>query len=595
MDASAKCYTEPNVSIERDMLTIKSRLTHEGLSFLTITLPSFGKEFEKSLSCAKVTSTAFPGWKRWRHLPAFLQGFVRLVFSADTGDLLDDPDIAAIEGIRQIAYSFKKLSMPCTPERVNRALSNYEKVECFLSETMPTGDINLFNKVSSLLWGNVFNEQLNCSELIAKHGPGQTAEHISGNRKYTQRNWHERLEPFFPSDLHLMSSYTQLDDEFDGINCVQFADEEHEPPVRVVTVPKTLKGPRIIAIEPVCMQYTQQALSRYIMSRLGTSYLTAGHINFTDQSINKRLAMSASSDGSLATIDLSDASDRVPLSLITTMLKVNSDLLDAILACRSTTAQLPSGKVLTLRKFASMGSALCFPIQAMYYYTLIVVSLLTKHKLPVTLRNILNVTRNVYVYGDDIIVPVDEVVDVMDTLTCFLCKVNTDKSFWNGKFRESCGTDAYDGYDVTPTYIHHQRPHDMGRVQEIISLVASSNHFFMKGYWKTARLIRSWIESILGKLPTIGKNSPALGWHSFLNEFTVDRMSKKLHRPEIRAYVVKPVYYNDSLEGWSALLKFFLNAEVRSVKDIIDADERHLSRSPRSGTSSIKRRWTTPY
>jgi len=135
----------------------------------------------------------------------------------------------------------------------------------------------------------------------------------------------------------------------------------------------------------------------------------------------------------------------------------------------------------------------------------------------------------------------------------------------------------------------------MGRVQEIISLVASSNHFFMKGYWKTARLIRSWIESILGKLPTVGKNSPALGWHSFLNEFTVDRMSKKLHRPEIRAYVVKPVYYNDSLEGWSALLKFFLNAEVRSVKDIIDADERHLSRSPRSGTSSIKRRWTTPY
>jgi hypothetical protein len=581
----------------RDLKTIKERVTHEGLSFLTITLPNFGKDFERCLSLGKVTSGLyFQGWKFRSCLPAFLQGFTRLVFDASTGRLLDTPDIAAIEGIRQIAYTFKKLSLPCTLEREYLALSGFKEVECFLSRTMLPRDTDLFDKVSHVLWGNVFTESYDTQYFIPKHGPGQTAEYISGNRKYTHRTWYERLEPFFPSDLHLMSCFEQLDDEIDGIEHVQFVKEEHELPVRIVTVPKTLKGPRIIAIEPVCMQYAQQALASYIIKKLETSKFTGGHVNFTDQTINQNmLAISASSDRKSATLDLSEASDRVPLSLATRMLDCNPNLRDAVLACRSRAAQMPNGEIISLRKFASMGSALCFPIEAMYFYTVILVSLFRKHKLPVTPRNILMLSRGVYVYGDDIIIPIDEVDTVTTTLADYYCKVNTAKSFWTGKFRESCGMDAYDGECVTPTYLRKLHPSDRGDTSALISWIATSNLFYLRGYWKTAHYMKTIVEGFLGKLPVVQETSPGVGWISYQRGYQFDRWSKKLHRFEVSTYVVSPVYQRDPLESWSALLKFFLNAEKRSITDLLSADKKHLSRSPRSGTSSMKRRWTTPY
>jgi hypothetical protein len=589
------CTTDNKASAKRDLLTIKSRLRNEGLSFLTITLPNFGKDFERCLSNLRVTPADFLGWKRRLCLPAFLQGFMSLIFDAGTGGLLHDPDITAIEGIRQIAYTFKKLAMQCTPKREHRALSDYEEVESELSDSMPTRDTNLFSKISRLLWGSVFNELYGSERIAAKHGPGQTAERISGNRKYAQLSWNERLEPFFPSDIHLMSCTTQFFDETYGYKMMHLVKEEQELPVRVVTVPKTLKGPRVIAMEPVVMQFTQQGLSSYITKKISNHEITGGHINFTDQSINRDLALSASSDGGLATLDLSAASDRVPLSLTSTMLEVNRDLLDAILACRSKAAQLPNGKILTLRKFASMGSALCFPIEAMYFFTVVTLALMKEQKLPVTLRNIKKVTRKVYVYGDDIIVPVDKVEVVLEALTSFYCKVNATKSFWTGKFRESCGMDAYDGYEVTPTYLHHMRPKNKGSAKEIISLVASSNLFYKRGYWNTASLLRNWIERITGILPVIRENSPGLGWVSYQRHITLGKWNKELHRFEVKTYIPFPVYQSDFLDDYPALLKFFITSQNRISYPIESYDEKHLERSPRSGTVCIKRRRTTPY
>jgi len=594
MDMNAKCF-QPLVSMTRDLKTIKDRITHEGLSFLTITLPNFGKDFEQALDQGKVTSLHFQGWKTWRCLPAFLRDFTRLVFDADTGGLLDDPDIAAVEGLRQIAFAFKKLSLPCTPKRERAALSGFQEVERYLSGTMLPRDLSLFCKVSSLLWGNIFNESYDIIKFIPKHGPGQTAERISGNQKYAHRVWTERLEPFFPSDIHLMSCVTQLDDEYDGINHVQYVTSEEELPVRIVTVPKTLKGPRIIAIEPVCMQYAQQALASYVIKKLETSDPTRGHINFSDQSVNQRLAISASIDRKSATLDLSDASDRVPLSLVSYMLDCNPDLLDAILACRSKAARMPSGEIIYLKKFASMGSALCFPIEAMYFFTVILVSMFRKHQLPVTPRNLFLLSRGVYVYGDDIIVPIDEVDVVIETLADYYCKVNSTKSFWTGKFRESCGMDAYDGECVTPTYLRYLQPFDKGDVSALVSWVATSNLFYKRGYWNIANYMKNVVENILGSLPVIQEDSPGIGWVSFQNGFNFGRWSKKLHRFEVSTYIISPVYLKDPIGGWSALLKFFLNSMYRSPNEIHTVDKEHLSRSPRSGTFSMKRRWTTPY
>lgn len=458
-DAAAKCSTDNDASVSRDLRTIADRVTHEGLSFLMMTLPDFGKAFEQCLAVGQVAPTAFAGWRKRLRLPAFLQGFVSLVFNAETGGLLNDPDIAAIEGVRQICLSFKKLPVPCSPARERAALRGYEEVECELSETMCSGNADLFNQVSALLWSSLLDGSYDPSRLIPRHGPGQTAEGITGNRKYSQRVWYERLEPFFPSDAFIMSTVNHMMDSTEGLECVRYVEVEDEMPVQVRLVPKTLKAPRIIAMEPVCMQYAQQALAAELVQRIESHWLTRGHVNFTDQTINQRLAISASSDESLATLDLSEASDRVPLSLVHDMMSSRPDYRDAILACRSSAAQLPDGKVISLRKFASMGSALCFPIESLYFYIVILVALFEKYGTPVTYRDMYKLSRKVFVYGDDIIVPVDAVGAVMDTLTKFYCRVNTAKSFWNGKFRESCGMDAFDGERVTPTYLRRFRPH----------------------------------------------------------------------------------------------------------------------------------------
>jgi len=66
-DLGIRCCT----STDRDIKTFADRYEHEGLSFLTITLPRFGKDFQKSLDLGKVDSSLFAGFRRSGGLPYF--------------------------------------------------------------------------------------------------------------------------------------------------------------------------------------------------------------------------------------------------------------------------------------------------------------------------------------------------------------------------------------------------------------------------------------------------------------------------------------------------------------------------------------------
>ena len=592
-DAAGKCAAN---QLDRDFATMKSRVEHEGLSFLTITLPSFGKDLDRSLSNGSIAPDCFRSFKKRLKTPAFMQGFFELVFCKETGRLLDEPNISAIEGIRQVSNLFKKIELPCAPERVRKAFSDFQQCELDLKESLDPADIDYFVSVSNCLWPNVIGDggpgkdSLNPLSCVPKHGPGATQERISGNRKYVHLKWHDRLEPYFPLLSFAYSSENACESsEFADCAIIQ---ENGEEPVRVITVPKTLKSPRIIAIEPVCMQYAQQAISRALVKVLEVSYLTRGHVNFTDQSINQRLAMKSSADERSATLDLSSASDRVPYSLAIRMFDSNPDLQGAIQACRSKKAQVPSGDIISLEKFASMGSALCFPVEAMYFYTICIGALLRKRNLPVTQRNALWASRRVYVYGDDIIIPTDDAAVVAEDLQKYYCKVNSDKSFWNGKFRESCGVEAYNGEEVTPTYLRRLPPSNKRETKELISWVKASNHFYKKGYWQTASHLISRCESILGTLPIMGPSAAGLGKVSFQHLVSAERWNKDYHVFEVKTWCAVPVYHCDKLDGYPALMKCLLRLESNSA---VPVDEKHLIRSARYGAVALKRRWVRPY
>lgn len=615
-DAVAKCTDV--LPENRDLETIRSRVEEQsgGLSFLTITLPAFGKCFDLALAKGGFGTSDFAGFKRRKRseaMPAFLQVMLSQVFDVN-GGILNEPNVAAIEGVRQLAYTFKKLLVPCTPERVGRALTQFTDNEHVFRMPLDQGDVEYFLDVSRVLWSHVFGVGVNPLPYVRpKHGPGATAEQISGNAKFTVQRWHDRLEPYFPIlDTAFVNSNARSSAEFKNVTII---DEDSEQPVRVIAVPKTLKTPRIIAIEPVCMQYTQQALSEYLEKTLETNDLTRGHVNFTDQSINRSLAIQSSRDEKFATLDLSSASDLVPYDLAIRMFDSIPDVQDAIKACRSKKAQLPTGEVIRLQKFASMGSALCFPVEAMYFYTICVVALLKKQNLPCTQEAIEKVASFVYVYGDDIIVPTNASVFVSSTLQKYYCKVNAHKSFTRGKFRESCGMDAYNGEEVTPTYVRHLCPRNMQNAAALASWVATSNLFYKKGYWTTASYLVKRVEAILGKLPVVGPQCSGLGLLSFQRVVSSERWNRRYQVPEIYTWTPTPVYRRDPLDGNSALLKSLLKLErshscapttnlgglstgadvLPSLAAIIAQDDKHLQRSARHGAVALKRRWARPY
>jgi len=527
-------------------------------------------------------------------MPAFLQGITGHIFDRETGRLYDEVPPIFVEAARQICLVFKKVEIPCTPAREYAALENFAQTERdFQSFSIPDGHRSSFERVSNALWPSVL-ANLRLDAMVPRHGPGATAEGVSGNRKYLWSTWYERLEPYFP---FIGNAYCVTEDSESLAQHVKFVPVDQELPVRVVLVPKTLKSPRVIAIEPVCMQFVQQGIRDALYTSLESNRLTKGHVNFTDQSINQGLALTSSRDGRLATIDLSDASDRVPHDLAMTMFNSNPDLRDAIDACRSTSAELPDGRVISpLRKFASMGSALCFPVEAMYFYTSCVVALLEVHNLPCTTANVFKVSRSVYVYGDDIIVNADDADSVLACLQRYNCKVNSNKTFVTGKFRESCGLDAYDGVPVTPVYLRHLRPKNRQSATELVSWIATANSFFQKGYWRVASFMWCTCEAILGPLPYVSKESSALGRVTFLGYRSASRWNRDYQALELKAWVPSPVYRSDSVDGYSALQKCLLSLESRPhftnvVESVRVVDASHLERSALRGAVTLKRRW----
>lgn len=591
-DATAKCAA---TRLEyRDIETIISRAEHEGLSFFTITLPTLGSDLERCLASGGIGPTDFRSFRKYGKIPAFLRGFFAQMFCKATGRLINEPDVSALEGLRQLAYTFKKLLSPCSPKRVRRAMEAFIKIEQDFDVPIDPDDMDEFHVVSRQLWGGIIGrDYLQPHDFLPKHGPGSTAERVLGNSKYSHQRWHERLEPYFPLLSFAFSSESVYKEkEFEDVTLVKECDEQ---PVRVVAVPKTLKSPRIIAIEPVCMQYAQQAIARALIGALEEHPLTAGHLNFRDQSVNQMLAMNSSTTMRYATLDLSSASDRVENTLASYMFESNPDLQEAIQACRSKNAQMPDGSILNLKKFASMGSALCFPVEAMYFYTICVMSLLKKRKLPVDMVSIRKVAKHIYVYGDDIIVPTDCAAIVIEHLQKYYCKVNTSKSFWTGKFRESCGVDAYDGENVVPTYIRHFHPNHKRDANALIGWISTSNAFYKKGYWLTSSYLIERCESILGKLPIVGPLCAGLGKLSFQQLVSSERWNKDIQVHEVRTWCAVPVYQIDRLEGYAALTKCLLSLEVRGFHTVTPTDAKHLSRTARSDAVTLKRRWTRPY
>nr|QDH87980.1 MAG: RNA-dependent RNA polymerase [Leviviridae sp.] len=309
---------------------------------------------------------------------------------------------------------------------------------------------------------------------------------------------------------------------------------------------------------------------------------------FTDQTPNQELARLGSLDGSLATLDLSEASDRVANWLVEELFADYPHFLEGIQACRSTRCRLPSGEVIPLLKFASMGSALTFPIEAMIFTAISILGCLGMSRSP-TMPLIKRLVGSVRVYGDDIIVPVDKAVAVSEMLETFGFQVNQHKSFWNGPFRESCGKEYFFGEDVSIVKSRRAFPDTRHCVPELVSLVSFRNQLCEAGWLDTVEMLDTEILHLLGgRFPYVSGNSSLLG-RVGPDRPEIHRGHPTLHRPEAKGYCLDVRIPHSPLSGIPALTKCLMHPEI--TLEQID----HLKRSGRPRAVGLKLAWAPVY
>lgn len=225
----------------------------------------------------------------------------------------------------------------------------------------------------------------------------------------------------------------------------------------ITFVPKTALTHRSIAVEPHINSFFQLGIGKMIRKRLKRV-----GIDLDDQSTNQKLARLGSIDGSLATIDLTSASDTISKELVRELLP--EDWFAWLDMTRSKQGTLNKEKLL-YEKFSSMGNGFTFDLESLIFWA--VAQSVVEH------RNYNPFWVNVM--GDDIIVPSGCYVRVVRVLQELGFVVNKSKSFHKGLFRESCGCDCFRGADVRPVYLKKvpQTPMDWLRIANALRRLSS--------------------------------------------------------------------------------------------------------------------------
>lgn len=565
-------------SIYRDKVTIESRFKHEGESFLGITLPMFSEWLEESLREGRVATWIYSRFRKRPKsksvLPCFLQGLTCRVFDSKTGEVYakGKRDPIAVKFIRQICLWYKKVFLVCDPVRDQKAKEAYHTLDLSLRKMpkFPEEKVFVLNAVCRRFFPKVesiFMKMTDDESVLPRHGPGATADKAWANGKYRSRDFLRRWDPLFSWEhLYGFSTIHQSNREV--------TQPRDELPVKVVSVPKTMKTSRIICVEPTAMQYAQQLTAARLVKSLHYvrpsgrhSPTLYSHLNFTDQRPNQEAARKGSIDGSVATVDLSEASDRVSCQLVSLVFRHSPTVKQHLFGCRSSRAMLPSGTVVPLRKYASMGSALTFPVEALCFLMICIAAVCDERKVFTKSGRVRSLAafedsrKDILVFGDDLIVPADCITKVRAYLEAFGLKVNERKTFHSGGFRESCGKDYLDGVLVTPTYLRQLPPRSHRDASKFVSWVQMANRFFENGLTITAHKVADHIDKMF-KLPSVGKQCSGLGWHFYRDGPTPTlRWNKKTNTSEyvVNTLTVKSGKLSDELTEYDRLLFFHLN------------------------------------
>lgn len=263
---------------------------------------------------------------------------------------------------------------------------------------------------------------------------------------------------------------------------------------------------RSICMEPAVFMAAQQGVRHWLMAMIRHG-VGRRFIRISDQGRNRALARYGSETGKIDTIDLSSASDSVSKDLVHAIFP--SRVAFYLLATRTSLVDLgDSTPLMRVKKFAPMGSAVCFPTQCLVFAAASIyaavchrsgapegfvldASYITDKRVHDAINSFSaevspGSTRKyepLGVYGDDIAIDCRLSGHLMSVLTLLGFEVNSSKSFRGEQaFRESCGGWFIRGVEVTPLLFRVKRYTGVGTPEHLASVVDGANNALDHGY-----------------------------------------------------------------------------------------------------------------
>lgn len=427
-------------------------------------------------------------WKPGSHPTALLKGVILCVSKTIT----EESGYRFLTDCRTLAQWFKKLEVD-RPDLDQKAEEDFISFEAELTDSLPRRVVDedylaLTRRMNNVLLAHnmgykniLYNGGLQ-GPIQPRHGPGAVADsdckcQFDKNIRMTiDRRVEYLLQKGYGFSVKDFNPFaTPTDDPMERAN-------------RFVSVPKNWKKKRSISAEPPGLQYFQQAIRHDLYHTIEMDKWWGRRLKFSDQHRSRVLALKGSADGSIATADLTSASDSVTKDLVSRVYKCTSLKL-WLMATRSTTTVVGKDVVIhDVKKFAPMGSATCFPVESMIFVLIselaIRDSMQGKYKY-----------EPCCVYGDDIIVPTYAVATLLRYLAVLGFTVNTEKTFSAGYFREACGIEGWNGHPVTPIKLKrvysHNRLGDQVTVtfEDAHRVVRLVNILQLEGFHNTSRLL----------------------------------------------------------------------------------------------------------
>jgi hypothetical protein len=604
-----------------DRSYVRERVQAEGLTFLTVTLPQLGKALDAVLRDEGNGVSLPPGWGVVKEgaYPRFLEAAWRVVLShvtvtkelytPDPKDpeyvlsrikdrllirrttpltLFEQADYAgAVACIRQLTLMYYKLNVPYTDVQVAKVKASFKETETEIArldwssirrEILPSGkglsmDIVLTRArhlVHRLL------HRFDPMEIRPRHGSGASACKVQPWERYARPRFIPKLDRVYKYSDWFFLNYNHLLSEMEGLFMLT---EEPRPSARVVYVPKDSRGPRLISAEPREFMYIQQGLMAKLYEAIETYPIIKQQLSCIDQTRNQLLAKLGSVYDHVATLDLKEASDRVSVELVEAIFP--SNWVESFHACRSEVTTFPDGESVEMRKFAPMGSAVCFPVEAICFWAITLATSLrpwdsmSKRLFALEPRSADASLLEYAVFGDDIICPRDHVDNVVAALHHVGLKVNMDKSYLSGPFRESCGKDYLLGNLVTP--VRARFLPESGGSRSVMHKTRFRtadwfNNLIVRFGCQLTQPLRDLFESWYGPVVVLPERTWRLsdekqrslkglslfGWELSIPTGVKRRMNPKLHRFEVYVPIELSVDKQIDSDDWCHLLRTLL-------------------------------------